>query len=97
MIDDTVARNTATAPTAPGLYRMPCRACYVDFFVGPDGVEHWLVPGDSTGYTRETVAAHRHGEHAWERMYTLAHAAAEIRDRAAATGLGLRPCSISSR
>ncbi|MBM7754059.1 hypothetical protein JOE53_002779 [Microbacterium laevaniformans] len=79
-----IARNTASAPTHPGVYRMPCGNCYVDFFVASDGTERWLVPGDERSYTRDTVAIARHGEHPWERMYTLGHAAAEIRRRATA-------------
>lgn len=78
VIDDMIARSTATAPTEPGVYRMPCGECYVDFFIGSDGVEHWLVPGDPNGYTHETIAVVRHGDHPWERMYTLDGAAAEI-------------------
>lgn len=34
--------------------------------------------------TGAAVAIARHGDYPWERMYTLAHAAAEIRHRAAA-------------
>ncbi|GAA4056675.1 hypothetical protein GCM10023065_01720 [Microbacterium laevaniformans] len=84
IISDMIARNTASAPTHPGVYRMPCGNCYVDFFVASDGTERWLVPGDERSYTRDTVAIARHGEHPWERMYTLGHAAAEIRRRATA-------------
>ncbi|MEV8135412.1 zinc ABC transporter ATPase [Microbacterium aurantiacum] len=84
-IRDMIAHSTATAPAVPGLYRMPCGECYVDFFIGADGVEHWMVAGDETSYTRETVAIARHGDHPWERMFTLAHAAVEIRRRAAQT------------
>ncbi|MEZ3157852.1 zinc ABC transporter ATPase [Microbacterium sp. BWR-S6Y] len=86
IIRDMIARNTASAPTEPGVYRMPCGNCYVDFFHGSDGTERWLVPGDERSYTRDTVATFRHGDHPWERMYTLAHAAAEIRCRATADG-----------
>lgn len=82
VIDDMIARSTATAPTEPGLYRMPCGECYVDFFITPDGAEHWLVPGDPRGYTRETVAIARHGDYPWERMYMLGRAATEILRRA---------------
>jgi hypothetical protein len=63
---------------------MPCGNCYVDFFLASDGAERWLVPGDERSYTRDTVAIARHGDYPWERMYTLAHAAAEIRHRATA-------------
>lgn len=86
VIESMIARNTDSAPTVPGIYRMPCGECYVDFFVDGDGTEHWLVPGDPTGYTRASVAVARHGNSAWERMYTLAEAANQIRQRAAATG-----------
>lgn len=79
IIRDMIARNTASAPTQPGVYRMPCGNCYVDFFLASDGTERWLIPGDERSYTRDTVAIARHGDHAWERMYTLGHAAAEIR------------------
>lgn len=82
VIRDMIARSTASAPTEPGVYRMPCGNCYVDFFLASDGTERWLVPGDERNYTRDTVAIARHGDHPWERMYTLAHAAAEIRRRA---------------
>lgn len=85
-IEDMIERVTATAPTEPGLYRMPCGKCYVDFFLASDGAERWLVPGDDRSYTREAVAIARHGDHPWERMYTLAHAAAEIRRRATVDG-----------
>lgn len=84
VIRDTIVRSTESAPVEPGVYRMPCRSCYVDFFLAADGAEWWLVPGDERSYTRDTVAIARHGDHPWERMYTLAHAAAEIRRRAAA-------------
>ncbi|MCE7482002.1 zinc ABC transporter ATPase [Microbacterium profundi] len=84
IIRDMIARSTGSAPTEPGVYRMPCGNCYVDFFLAADGTERWLVPGDENNYTRDTVAIARHGDHPWERMYTLAHAAAEIRRRATA-------------
>lgn len=87
VVDDMIARSTATAPSEPGVYRMPCGNCYVDFFLASDGTERWLVPGDDRSYTRETVAISRHGEFGWERMYTLAHAAAEIRRRAGEGGI----------
>lgn len=85
-IRDTIARNTETAPTEPGLYRMPCGECYVDFFITADGAERWLVPGDERTYTRDNVAIFRHGDYPWERMFTLPHAAREIQRRAAAAG-----------
>lgn len=86
IIRDMIARSTESAPTEPGVYRMPCGECYVDFFLASDGTERWLVPGDERGYTRDTVAIARHGDYPWERMYTLGHAAAEIRRRATADG-----------
>ncbi|MCT2085130.1 zinc ABC transporter ATPase [Microbacterium enclense] len=58
----------------------------MDFFLASDGTERWLVPGDERSYTRDTVAIARHGDFPWERMYTLGHAAAEIRRRATADG-----------
>lgn len=78
IIGDMIARSTDGAPTEPGVYRLPCGNCYVDFFVTSDGTESWLVPGDERRYTRDTIAIARHGNYPWERMYTLAHAAAEI-------------------
>lgn len=86
IICDMIARSTESAPTEPGVYRMPCGNCYVDFFLASDGTERWLVAGDERTYTRDTVAIARHGEHPWERMYTLGHAAGEIRRRATADG-----------
>ncbi|WP_454129203.1 zinc ABC transporter ATPase [Microbacterium aurum] len=82
VIRDMTARSTAPAPTEPGLYRMLCGECYIDFFIGSDDAEHWLVPGDPRGYTRENVAIGRHGDYSWERMYTLGRAATEILRRA---------------
>lgn len=87
VFDGMIDRSVTGAPTEPGVYRLPCGECYVDFFIGPDGSEHWLVPGDPAEYTRESVAATRHGEHAWERMYTLDTAAVEIRRRAKEHGV----------
>lgn len=77
-----ITRNTDSAPTNPRVYRMPCGNCYVDFFLASDGTELWLVPGDERSYTRDTIATLRRGDYPWERMYTLAHAAAENRRRA---------------
>lgn len=82
-----IARNTSSAPTEEGVYRMPCGNCYVDFFRSSDGSERWLIPGDSRTYTRETVATFRHGEFPWERMYTLHDAAAEIQRQATAADM----------
>jgi len=87
VFDGMIDRGITGAPTEPGIYRLPCGECYVDFFVGPDGVEHWLVPGDPAGYTRESIAVTRHGEYAWERMYTLGAAAVEIRRRTEERGV----------
>ena len=81
-----IDRNVASAPTEPGVCRLPCGECYVDFFIDSAGAEHWLVPGDPAEYTRETIATMRHGEHAWERMYTLGAAAVELRRRAEERG-----------
>ena len=78
VIRNMIARNTATAPTEPGVYRLPCGNCYVDFFLASDGTERWLVPGDERSYIPETVTVARHGDYPWERMYTLGRAAVEI-------------------
>lgn len=86
IIRDMIARSTASAPNEPGVDRLPCGNCYVDFFHASDGSERWLVPGDERNYTRDTVASFRHGNYPWERMYTLGQAAAEIRRRATADG-----------
>ena len=86
IIRGLIARATETAPTEPGVYRMPCGECVVDFFITAEGEEHWLVAGDERSYTRETVAIARHGDHPWERLYTLADAAEEIARLAAANG-----------
>lgn len=90
VIRETITRSTESAPDEPGVYRMPCGNCYVDFFLAPDGRERWLVPGDDHNYTRDTVAIARHGDHPWERMYTLADAAVEIRRRATVDGTPVR-------
>ena len=87
VIDGMIANSVADAPTEPGVYRLPCGECYVDFFVGSDGTEHWLVPADPTEYNRESVAATRHGDYGWERMYMLGTAAVEIRRRAEEHGV----------
>ena len=50
------------------------------------------MPGDPAGYTRESIAVTRHGEYAWERMYTLGAAAVEIRRRA--QELGVDPAAL---
>jgi len=68
VIRETITRATETAPTEPGVYRMPCGECVVDFFITAEGEERWLVAGDERSYTRETVAIARHGDHPWERL-----------------------------
>lgn len=86
VIREMITRATETAPTEPGVYRMPCGECVVDFFITTEGDERWLVAGDERSYTRETVAIARHGDHPWERLYTLADAAREMARLAAANG-----------
>lgn len=84
-IRQEIAQNTKDAPTVPGVYRLPCGSCYVDFFVSAEGEERWLVPGDEGPYTRENIAVARHGPYPWARLYTLAEAAKLIQ-RALADG-----------
>jgi len=84
VIREMITRATEAAPTEPGVYKMPCGECVVDFFITAEGEERWLVAGDDRSYTRETVAIARHGDHPWERLYTLADAAREVA-RVAAT------------
>ncbi len=86
IIRGMIARASESAPTEPGVYRMPCGECVVDFFITAEGNEHWLVAGDDRSYTRETVAIARHGDHPWARLYTLADAAREMARLAAANG-----------
>ena len=86
VIREMITRATETAPTEPGVYKMPCGECVVDFCITAEGEEHWLVAGDERAYTRETVAIARHGDHPWERLYTLADAAREMARLAAASG-----------
>lgn len=83
IIREMIADATESAPTEPGVYKMPCGECVVDFFLNAEGQERWLVAGDARSYTRETVAIARHGEHPWQRLYTLAEAASEIATLAA--------------
>lgn len=78
-LTETIDRNVEEAPTEPGVYRLPCGRCVVDFWITPEGEERWLVPGDPTSYTRQTLVETRHGEHPWERLYTLAEAAETLR------------------
>lgn len=78
VIREMITRATEAAPTEPGVYKMPCGECVVDFFITAEGEERWLVAGDDRSYTRETVAIARHGDHPWERLYTLADAAREV-------------------
>lgn len=40
-----ISEATETAPTAPGVYKMPCGECVVDFFLNAEGQERWLVAG----------------------------------------------------
>ena len=87
IIRGMVERARETAPSEPGVYKMPCGECVVDFFVTAEGEERWLVAGDGHSYTRESVVIARHGEHPWVRLYSLADAAAEIA-RLAALGEG---------
>ena len=89
VIREMIADATETAPTEPGVYRMPCGECVVDFFLNAEGEERWLVAGDERSYTRETVAIARHGEHPWERLYSLHEAAAEMARLAAVGDRGL--------
>lgn len=83
IIREMIADATETAPTEPGVHKIPCGECDVDFFLNAEGQERWLVAGDAHSYTRETVTIARHGEHPWRRLYTLAEAAAEIATLAA--------------
>lgn len=87
IIRGMIERSRETAPSEPGIYKMPCGECVVDFFITAEGVEHWLVAGDGRSYTRESVVVARHGAHPWVRLYSLADAAAEIA-RLAALGEG---------
>ena len=88
-IKGLIAENAAAAPTVPGLYRLPCGECFVDFFIGADGIERWLVPGDDAPYTRETVVIGRHGGHAWAKMYRLEEAASHLKTLAASEGVSV--------
>lgn len=78
IIRGMIERARETAPSEPGVYKMPCGECVVDFFITAEGEERWLVAGDGHSYTRESVVVARHGEHPWVRLYSLAYAAAEI-------------------
>jgi len=80
---EMITDATESAPTEPGVYKMACGECVVDFFLNAEGQERWLVAGDARSYTRDTVAIARHGEHPWQRLYTLAEAASEIATLAA--------------
>lgn len=86
VIREMIAAATEMAPAEPGVYKMPCGECVVDFFITAQGEERWLVAGDERAYTRETVAIARHGDHPWQRLYTLADAAREIGKLAATNG-----------
>jgi hypothetical protein len=89
ILREMIAEATETAPTEPGVYKMPCGECIVDFFLNAEGQERWLVAGDARSYTRETVAIARHGDHPWRRLYTLEDAAKEISELAARQGTDL--------
>ena len=65
IIRGMIERSRETAPSEPGVYKMPCGECVVDFFITAEGVEHWLVAGDGRSYTRESVVVARHGAHPW--------------------------------
>lgn len=78
IIREMIERSRETAPSEPGVYKMPCGECVVDFFITAEGEERWLVAGDGHSYTRESVVIARHAEHPWVRLYSLADAAAEI-------------------
>lgn len=78
IIRGMIERSRETAPSEPGVYKMPCGECVVDFFITAEEVEHWLVAGDGRSYARESVVVARHGDHPWVRLYSLADAAAEI-------------------
>lgn len=47
IIREMIAEATETAPTEPGVYKMPCGECVVDFFLNAEGQERWLVAGDA--------------------------------------------------
>ncbi|MCT2086195.1 zinc ABC transporter ATPase [Microbacterium enclense] len=78
IIQEMIERARETAPSEPGVYKLPCGECVVDFFITAEGEERWLVAGDGRSYTRESVVVARHGDHPWVRLYSLADAAAEI-------------------
>ena len=89
MLEELTEEALASSPTEPGLYRLPCGECYVDYFLTPGGDERGLIPGEERTYTRRSIAAIWHGEFTWERMYTLADAAAELAARAARDDMDL--------
>lgn len=64
-------RALESAPREPGVYRMPCGNCHVEFTIEPNGKHFWLLPGDSTIYSRETISEIGYGDYVWERLYTL--------------------------
>lgn len=74
-IREETARALDESPREPGVYLMPCGECVVDFSLGADGVEHWAVAGDPREHTRESALFGRHGDHPWQRLYTLEQAA----------------------
>lgn len=89
IIRGMIERARETAPSEPGVYKMPCGECVVDFFITAEGEERWLVAGDGRSYTRESVVVARHGDHPWVRLYSLADAASEIARLAAVNDGGL--------
>ncbi|MFX5714348.1 hypothetical protein ABTE40_21625, partial [Acinetobacter baumannii] len=52
VIREMITRATETAPTDPGVYRMPCGEFVVYFFITTEGDARWLVAGDERSYTR---------------------------------------------
>ena len=41
VIREMITRATEAAPTEPGVYKMPCGECVVDFFITAEGEERW--------------------------------------------------------
>ena len=63
IIREMIADATESAPTEPGVYKMPCGECVVDFFLNAEGQERWLVASGARSCTRDTIAITRHGQH----------------------------------
>lgn len=95
IIREMIADATESAPTEPGVYKMPCGECVVDFFLNAEGQERWLVAGDARSYTRDTVAIARHGDHPWQRLYTLLRLPSTSRSSPSAEVSTLTACSTS--